>query len=653
MTMSLETQYRYKPEMITPATEVVTGQKVIALFGTTHERGKGWRDHFTEGLYDGNNLQWKCFNPWVADWKPEYAKREAEMIYRSDIIVSYITNSSPDLPGRTSEQNGSIGSITELLSLARVALAQQKKMFIGFETLNSLESSITSPEGRASLAMTLEALARLKQRYPDIIHFAGSMTPREFGTMVSERMNQTPLSSAPSSTREDLGDIVVLGGYTNEPLPFEDEEFYTAVQKSKLRFTHIKSQALLADWISMRVLREKARKHLDTLESAGVIVLQQHIDGSYQLDNQIARLYAECIGKPVIVAQSDSNRKIGVLPVTLFKVSDSVKKFLNDIDPIDYKRDNDSLLNAVSQIRQATDLRRIMPDNMLNDDEITISSATNRSIRHVSTTESGVVLSYDPYLMGIPYAKLRALRTYENRQDLVDALLQKTVADYRRERVGSDGQVEYVKTDAQRAQALIDGHQTAWEQYVSNNTNYQESSTIGRHILQGLETYHDELLFNMDSLSVNRLLRSINILQVIPDSMYTKTHLEVLIRLLGGANEEVSKTMEVLTQMVSDYALRDPFDFVPFETDVEFIAQSQDEDGNRIIDIRKLVGLWYSYFSLTGEKIDTSLILEESLLICERSKISTDKLFCTIVAAMKLAHMRLQKEKKEKPIDQG
>lgn len=650
--MSLETQYRYKPEMITPDTEVVTGQKVIALFGTTHDRGKDWRDYFTEGLYDGNNLQWKCFNPWVADWKQEYAKREADMIYASDIIVSYITNSSPDLPGRTSEQNGSIGSVTEVLSLARVALAQQKKMFIGFETLNSLESSITSPEGRASLAMTLEALARLQQRYPDIIHCAGSITPREFGTMVSERMNQTPMSSRPFSKGEVSGEVVVLGGYTNEPLPFERKEFYSVVQRSKSRFIHIKSQALLADWISMRVLREKASRLLDTLESAGMIILQQDATHSYQLDNQIASQYAECIGKSVMVVQSDSKRNTGVLPVSLSKLSASAKNFQNDIDPIDFDRDKDSILNAVFQIRLATDLRRIVPDNIQYDEENDISSTTHSSIRLVSTADSRVVLSYDPYRMGIPYAKLRTLRSYENRQDLVDALLKKTVADYRRERVGADGQVEYVKTDAQRAQALIDGHQTAWEQYVSQHASSHTSSTNGRHVLQGLESYRDELLFDMDSHSVNAVLRSANILQDIPDSMSSKTHLEVLMRLLGGSSKDASKSMEVLTQMVSDYAFSDPFDFVPFETDVESIA-SQDQNGNPIMKMRTLLGLWHTYFSLPEGKVDSSMIFGESLRICKDLNIPTDKLFDAIVAAIKLAKMRLQKEKKEKPIDQG
>ncbi len=648
--MSLETQYRYKPEMITPATEVVTGQKVIALFGTTHDRGKDWRDHFTEGLYDGNNLQWKCFNPWVANWKPEYAKREADMIYASDIIVSYITNSSPDLPGRTSEQNGSIGSVTEVLSLARVALAQQKKMFVGFETLNTLESSITSPEGRASLAMTLEALTRLQQRYPDIIHFAQSITPREFGTMVSERINQTHLGSSPSSTSEESGDIVVLGGYTNEPLSFEGKGFYSALIRSKLRAINIPSQALLAHWISMRVLREQASKHLNTLESAGVIVLQQHVDGSYQLDNQIARLYAECIGKPVIAVTSDSNRNNGVLPASLSKLSASAKNFQNDIDPIDFDRDKDSLLNAVSQFRHATDLRRINPTVVIK--ELSRRPSVQALNRGESNRKSKASLDYDPYLMGIPYAKLRALRTYQDRQDLVDALLQKTVADYRHERVGSDGQVEYVKTDAQRAQAILDGHQKAWEQYVSNSANYQEPRTIGRHILQGLETYHDELLFDMDSHSVNRLLRSANILQDIPDSMYSKTHLEVLMRLLGGSSKDASKSMEVLTQMVSDYALSDPFDFVPYETDVESIA-SQDQNGNPIMKMRTLLGLWHTYFSLPEGKVDSSMIFGESLRICKDLNIPTDNIFDAIVAAMKLAKMRLQKEKKEKPIDQG
>lgn len=650
MTMSLETQTHYKPEMITPASERVPGQRVVALFGTTHEVGMLWRERFTEGFYGGGHMDIRCFNPRVEDWKEEYAKREAQELYSSEIIVSYITNSSPDSPGRSQETNGSIGSITELLSLAKVAIAQEKKLFVGFETLNTLESSITSPEGRACLAMTLEALDILKQRYPHLIYCNHSITPVDLGRIVSESMNKAPeLTEVTSPFKESL-DVVVLEGYSNELPKTEGSEFIGPIQRSKLRFTHIKSQALLADLISMRVLREQARKRLGYIKNAGVVLLRQDNNGSYQLDNQVASQFAECIGKCVSTIETDSTRKLGVLPQSLHNIVETAGKLQSDFDGIVFERDVDTILNVIAQTRQSTDIRHIEPSKTVGE----FSSASVSKIlardREVTIRDSGISLAYNPYSMGIPFVTLRAVKNMTSGVDLVTTLVQKTVSDYRREQRGKDGEVKLVKTEAQRAQALLDGHSGVFNAFLQQKQNHQNSDTIGRYIINEIPSLHDELLLDVDSHFVKQLQDLAVKLQNLPDSMNNTAYLEVLMPLMGSSAEEVKQTVELLHQMLSGYEFQNDNASIGYKTDVEFIAQSQDANGNPSIDFRKLRSLWYTYFSLTGDKIDSSLIIAEIDQICRRSNISTDKLFCTIIAAMKFANMRIQKEIKEAKI---
>lgn len=125
--------------------EVIT----IGLFGTC--RSTKWRDKFIQ-TYTASEIPY--FNPQVSDWKPEYAKVEAEHLANDNIILFPIT----------SETYGT-GSLSEVgFSILNAIKIDDRRYFVVLIDDNldeSLMDDVARRESLRSRALVREHLKKL------------------------------------------------------------------------------------------------------------------------------------------------------------------------------------------------------------------------------------------------------------------------------------------------------------------------------------------------------------------------------------------------------------------------------------------------------------------------------------------------------------
>lgn len=104
---------------------------VVGLFGSTHDAAT-WRNEFIKGTVS------PTFNPFILDWDPSFAPREAEVLTNASTIIFRLENKTT--------LNGSLGSLAEIGFAVASAIARGQKVILSIE--NGFDKTLTDRGAR-------------------------------------------------------------------------------------------------------------------------------------------------------------------------------------------------------------------------------------------------------------------------------------------------------------------------------------------------------------------------------------------------------------------------------------------------------------------------------------------------------------------------